>query len=66
MTSSFLSGGIEVLEFGEITDFRVDRQSFDDNVCDFNLFVVFSLHLFLDFLIISITVFLKCLKFCQR
>ena len=66
MMSSFLSGGIEVLEFGEITDFRVDHQSFDDNVCDFNLFVVFPLHLILDFLIISITVFLKCLNFCQR
>ena len=45
-------GGKELALLGSITDFKVDHQSFDDNVSDFSFFAIFSWHLLFETLII--------------
>ena len=44
--------GKELELLGGITHFKVDHQSFDDNVSDFSLFAIFSWHLLFESLII--------------
>ena len=48
-----------------MTDFKVDHQSFADNVPDLSLFAIFSFDLPFESLIILITLFLRALNLVQ-